>query len=89
MVPLQHLQAAPSESIIAKTSIGGTTELAWSLYQGIIDFNRYFYLQAPSPPWPNSLEFSITQHTFADTFYYWQRAPLPKDRLPRKILPTV
>ena len=32
---------------------------------------------------------TITQHTFADTFYCWQRAPLPTDNLPRKVLPTV
>ena len=33
--------------------------------------------------------FTITQHTFVDTFYCRQRAPLPTDNLPRKVLPTV
>ena len=33
--------------------------------------------------------FTITQHTFADTFYCRKRAPLPTDNLPRKVLPTV
>ena len=76
MVPHQQLRVPPSDSIIADTSIGGTAELAWSLYQGIInDFNRYFYLLAPSLPWPNSLDFlfaigrTMTRHFITEGFH--------------------
>ena len=58
------------------TTIGSTATLAWSLDQGIIvDFGRYFYLQAPSPPRPNSLDFLLAigqttnQHFIAKHFH--------------------
>ena len=58
------------------TAIGGTTTLAWSLDQGIIvDFGRYFYLQAPSPPQPNLLDFllaigrTMNQHFITKHFH--------------------
>jgi len=35
------------------------------------------------------LDATITQHTFADTFYSGQRVPFPTDNLSRKVLPTV
>ena len=55
----------------------------------ILQSCKFFFIFQRALMEAGILTHTITQHTFADTFQCRQRAPLPTDNLPRKVLPTI